>query len=119
MAKLGQKFNKYSKEFRLSIVEECLKENEKVRTIAIKFGINRNTIESWIRSYKFGKLNTKSGRQPGNEEDLLEFWKNKCELMEKVSCFCNEKIRKKIEVIKKWRKKYKINLLLEALKVKR
>ncbi|WP_339020201.1 IS3 family transposase [Spiroplasma endosymbiont of Atherix ibis] len=39
--------------------------------------------------------------------------------MKKVSCFCKEKIRKKIEIINKWRKKYKINLLLEALEVKR
>lgn len=83
MAKKGQKNKKYSKEFRLSIVEQCLKENEKVSTIALKFGINRNTIKSWIRSYKFGTLNTKVGRPPGSEEDLLKFWKNKCELMEK------------------------------------
>ncbi|WP_338985617.1 transposase [Spiroplasma endosymbiont of Diplazon laetatorius] len=118
MAKKGQKFKKYNKEFRIFIVNECLKENAKVAAIAIKFKINRNTIESWIRSYRFGKLNTKVGRPPGDETELLEFWKNKCELMEKSLASVMNQQEKKLKLSKSEERNIKLNYYLKYLKLK-
>jgi transposase-like protein len=81
MAKLGQKFIKYEAEFRLHVVLECLDNTEPLVAIAEKYNINRNTVESWVRSYKAGRLNQKKGR-PTLQMDA-EYWKLRYELSKK------------------------------------
>ena len=67
MAKKNQVFKKYAPKFRLEIVWEAIKTDSK--EVAKKYGVNINTINSWIRNYERGKLNTKKGPDSLKEEN--------------------------------------------------
>ena len=53
MAKKGQKFNKYTEEFKIKIVLEYLSgENGGSMSLAKKYNISYRTIDNWIYTYK-------------------------------------------------------------------
>ena len=54
MASKGQKFNKYTPEFRADIVSQYINENKSCRYLAKTYGISEETIKTWIRKHKHG-----------------------------------------------------------------
>lgn len=90
MAKKGQKFKKYTKEFREQVIKEVLKFG--CSYCAYKYKINVSTVESWYWNYKKGILNKNPGPEgPKN----LEYYKVRYELLKKLHDFYNCKNRKK------------------------
>lgn len=90
MAKKGQKFNKYTKEFRQMIINEVLEFG--YTYIAIKYNINKNTVQSWYLNYKKGILNKKP--RPEGTRDL-EYYKVRYEILKKLHDFYNCRKNKK------------------------
>ena len=52
MASKGQKFNKYTVEFRQMVVQRYLNNDGTPTTLGREYGISHKTIETWIRAYK-------------------------------------------------------------------
>ena len=68
MAKKGQKFNKYSTEFKTNIVKEYLSGTSGgSMSLAKKYNISYRTIDNWIYTYKrqghLNDMNKKKGRK--------------------------------------------------------
>lgn len=52
MARKGQKFKTYSKEFKMEIVHEYLEGSSGGDTLSKKYSIPKSSIKSWIRKYR-------------------------------------------------------------------
>jgi len=70
MAKKGQKFNKYSNEFRDKIINEYFSGNSGGSIyLGKKYNISNYTIDTWIRKYKKqGNLDNDINHTRGNNE---------------------------------------------------
>ncbi|WP_338970031.1 hypothetical protein [Spiroplasma endosymbiont of Labia minor] len=115
MATLGQTFKKYDSEIRLKIIKECTKFG--VVFISKKYGINRNTINSWIRNFKAGKLNLKRGRI-SSESDFEERY----EIQKKFTEFLKQERKNAQNLLEKIEqneelKTYYENLMLQKLHI--
>lgn len=84
MAKQGQKFNTYTKEFRNKMIEEL--QTKTANEISKEFNINVSTLKSWKASFKKQKLNTKKGPKKGEVKDL-EYYKVRYEFLKKLQDF--------------------------------
>ena len=94
MASKGQKFKKYSLEFRILIVEEYLNGNIGLRELAEKYDVNKKTIASWLHNYRNGKLGVKKGR-PKSKNLTLEDYKERYEILKKYQAFLQARRGKK------------------------
>ena len=94
MASKGQKFNKYSLEFRILIVEEYLNGNIGLRELAEKYDVNKKTIASWLHNYRNGKLGEKKGK-PKSKNLTLEDYKERYEILKKYQAFLQARRGKK------------------------
>lgn len=59
MARKGQKYNKYTSEFRTKIIKEI--KQKSCWIVAKQYNLNANTVESWWANHKKGILNTQKG----------------------------------------------------------
>ncbi|WP_338991167.1 hypothetical protein [Spiroplasma endosymbiont of Seladonia tumulorum] len=87
MAKKGQKYNKYTSEFRTKIIEEI--KQKSCWIVAKQYNINANTVESWWANHKKGKLNNPKGPKISFGKRKLEYYKTRYELLKKLHDFCN------------------------------
>ena len=94
MAKKGQKFRKYSIEYRCMILKEYFEGNISIRGLGKKYNINFRTINSWLHNYKNGKLGTKTGR-PKTKNLTLEDYKERYEILKKYQAFLQARREKK------------------------
>ena len=92
MAKKGQKFDKYSEEFKTEIYNAYISgEYGGYRNVAKKYNIPNNTLNTWIRKYRLqGSLKndiySKRGRT--KESNLTkEDWKERYEILKKYQAF--------------------------------
>jgi len=89
MAKKGQKFNKYTEEQRIKIVNEHIQEKKSLRHLGKKYEISWKTIATWVRKYRskghLGEL--KRGRPRQSEETN---YKEKYEILKKYLEFLEE-----------------------------
>ena len=88
MAKKGQKFNKYSTEYKIKIVQEYLSgQNGGSISLSKKNGISYRTIDTWIYKYKkqghLDDMNKNKGRK--KEEDID--YKERYEILKKYQAF--------------------------------
>ena len=85
MAKKGQKFNNYSTELKLEIVNKYLNGDGSSRSLSKEYNISYKTIENMIYTYKKqGHLNNqKRGRK--KEEDID--YKERYEILKKYQAF--------------------------------
>ena len=74
MAKKGQKFNKYTVEFRQEVVQKYFDGKGSAYSLAREYEISKKTFETWIRAFKkqipIGQQ--KKGRQKEENIDYSE-----------------------------------------------
>ncbi|WP_425378321.1 hypothetical protein [Spiroplasma endosymbiont of Polydrusus pterygomalis] len=87
MARKGQKFNKYTADFRKMIGQEV--KNNSISFIAKKYAINKKTFASWYENFKKGILNTNKGPKESFEKRDLNYYKVRYELLKKLHDFYN------------------------------
>lgn len=94
MAKKGQKFNKYTPEFRAEVVNKYLSGNYSSRMLSIEYGISDDTIWTWSIAYRKGKTLgvSKRGRPKSNEE--IDY-KERYEILKKFQAFVKAQRKKK------------------------
>ena len=56
MAKKGQKFNKYTEELKLEIVNKYLNNHVTSRSLAKEYGMSYHSIENMIYTYKIKEI---------------------------------------------------------------
>lgn len=89
MASKGQKFNKYTNEYRNEIIEKFQK-GASSTCLAKEYGISRFTILTWIRKTKHPELYLGQGQKRGRpkESDLTkEDYKERYEILKKYQAF--------------------------------
>ena len=94
MASKGQKFNKYSLDFKTMILKEYFDGCINQHALAKKYDVNIKTIVSWLHNYKNGKLGTKRGR-PKSRKLTLEDYKERYEILKKYQAFLQARQEKK------------------------
>ena len=94
MAKKGQKFNKYTLEFRSEVVNKYLTGNCSARTLSIEYGISENTIWTWIYAFKEGKPIGLSKRGKPKSDDTIDY-KERYEILKKFQAFVKAQRKKK------------------------
>ena len=89
MASKGQKFKKYSKEIKDSIIEE-LKLDKSCRELSRKYNISEKTISTWQQKLWHPELYPNQGCKRGRpkEKDLTkEDYKERYEILKKYQAF--------------------------------
>ena len=88
MAKKGQRFNKYTEDYKMKIVNEYLEgENGGSRSLSKKYGISFRTIDTWIYTYKKqGNLNNKNKLKGRKKEADIDY-KERYEILKKYQAF--------------------------------
>jgi len=82
MAKKGQKFNKYTTEFRNKVVMENVDQGKSYTSLGEKYNISKKTVETWVRRYKKqGHLIEKKKGRPKQSEETN--YKEKYEILKK------------------------------------
>jgi len=93
MARKGQKFNKYSPEFR----EEILKKywsGVSASSLSKEYNISANTIKMWNYNIKHCRTGGKKGR-PKKDELTKEDYKERYEILKKYQAFLQARREKK------------------------
>lgn len=96
MAKKGQKFNKYTEEFKLNIVKEYEKgESGGSMNLGKKYGISYRTIDTWIYKYrKQGHLSNMHKNSGRPKEENIDY-KERYEILKKYQAFLKAQREKK------------------------
>ena len=82
MASKGQKFSKYSEEFRTKVTMEHINNGKSCRYLGKKHNISIKTVETWVRKYKSqGHLIDQKRGRPKVTEDTN--YKEKYEILKK------------------------------------
>lgn len=93
MASKGQKFKKYTIEFRQLVVQRYINGEGTPKTLGAEYGISYKTIETWIYAYKhqipIGEQ--KRGRQKESEIN----YKERYEILKKFQDFIKAQREKK------------------------
>lgn len=94
MASKGQKFNKYTPEFRAEVLDKYFAGNYSAAMLGVEYGISKKTIQTWIRACKEGRVLgvTKRGRQKSNDE--IDY-KERNEILKKFQAFVEAQRKKK------------------------
>ena len=94
MASKGQKFNKYTSEFRVDIVSQYIDEGKSWRYLAKTYGISEDTIKTWVKKYKQGHSLISDNRgRPKKDEDID--YKEKYEILKNFQAFLKAQREKK------------------------
>lgn len=86
MAKKGQKFRKYTLEFKEKLLKEY-KNGKSARAIGEKYGISQPTIETWVKKER--RDGTLVSRQRGRPRGKIDY-KEKYEILKKFQDFLKE-----------------------------
>ena len=88
MASKGQKFNKYSDEFKNQIIQEYLGGKGTSKDLGEKYGMSYRTIDTMVYRYRHPELKTgkKIGR-PKEKNLTTEDWKERYEILKKYQAF--------------------------------
>ena len=74
MATKGQKFNKYTEELKLEIVNKYLNNQGSSRSLAKEYGISYKSVETMIYTYKKqGHLNNKNHNKGRRKEENIDY----------------------------------------------
>jgi transposase-like protein len=87
MASKGQKFSRYSIEEKMKIILEVIEEGKTSRYYGDKYGINPQTIRTWLYQYRHGnRFDKKSGHQSEHTID----YKQRYEILKEFSAFLDK-----------------------------
>ena len=95
MAKKGQKFNNYSKEFKEEILNKYFNNQGSALSLSKEYNISVKTIETWIRKLKKPELYVSSGKigRPKKDEEID--YKERYEILKKYQAFIKAQREKK------------------------
>ena len=98
MAQKGQKFNNYSYEEKIKIIEEYYNVGGSTYNLAKKYNISRSTIRNWIELYKKNKTISKDetrGKSKFARPITLGDYKERYEILKKYQAFLKAQREKK------------------------
>ncbi|MCR5066692.1 MAG: helix-turn-helix domain-containing protein [Erysipelotrichaceae bacterium] len=87
MASKGQKFKKYTAEFRQKVLEEYFNGEGGPTALAEKHDISYHTIRTWIDKTNHPERFPGLGRKPGRPKDSEIDWKERYEILKKYQAF--------------------------------
>ncbi len=87
MARKGQKFKKYTEEFRQKVLEEYFQGEGGSYTLAKKYNMSYHTIETWIDKAKHSERYPGMGLKKGPKKDSEIDWKERYEILKKYQAF--------------------------------
>ena len=87
MAKKGQKYKKYSKEFKEALRESYLKGELTSPSIARDYGVSVDTAETWVSKWNNPEKYGPKGLKKGRPKDSSNEWKEKYEILKKYQAF--------------------------------
>ena len=93
MASKGQKFKKYSPEFKDKILIEYML-NKSATTLANQYDIPQCTIRTWLYNFRHDKVGGMKGR-PKSTNLTLEDYKERYEILKKYQAFLQARRVKK------------------------
>ena len=93
MASKGQKFNKYSSDFKEEILKEYFENCVNSYELERKHGVPHKTIQNWVHRIKY-KLGGPRGR-PKSKKLTLEDYKERYEILKKYQAFLQARREKK------------------------
>ena len=94
MASKGQKFNKYTSEFRANIVSQYINEHKSAGFLSNTYGISKGTIKTWAAKYNQGNSLTSDNRgrpKKNKEQDYKEMY----EILKNYQAFLKAQREKK------------------------
>ena len=94
MASKGQKFNKYTTEFRNEIVLLHLNEGKSFGYLSKIYGISKGTIKSWVYKFKSGNNLSSDNRGRPKKEANIDY-KEKYEILKNYQAFLKAQREKK------------------------
>ncbi len=95
MATKGQKFNKYTEELKLEIVNKYLNNQGSSRSLAKEYGISYKSVETMIYTYKKqGHLNNRNHNKGRRKEENIDY-KERYEILKKYQAFLKAQREKK------------------------
>lgn len=97
MASKGQKFKKYSTEFKQLVLDAYFNKEGGHRTLAKRFGISRDTIKTWLRKTRHG-IDIRIDRRPNHsgKKKLSETdYKERYEILKKYQAFLKARQERK------------------------
>ena len=101
MASKGQKFKKYTPEFKEQVLKEYFSGEESPKSLEIKYGVPLKTVKTWAWKTKRKKIDVKvdhrvgqSGRKP-YKNLTLEDYKERYEILKKYQAFLQARREKK------------------------
>jgi len=95
MAKKGQKYNEYTKELKLEIVNKYLNGHGSARDLSKEYNISYHSIENMIYTYKKqGHLNDMNKNKGRKKEDNIDY-KERYEILKKYQAFLKAQREKK------------------------
>ena len=100
MARKGQKYNKYTPEFKKKILYEYYNEGGGYKSLGKKYSISWHTIEKWVKQSKNGidvSIDHHKGRsgRPKSSNLTIEDYKERYEILKKYQAFLEARQEKK------------------------
>ena len=94
MASKGQKFNKYSSDFKDAILKEYFENGINTYELERKYGVPHKTIQNWVHRIKYKLSGGQRGR-PKIKSLTLEDYKERYEILKKYQAFLQARRGKK------------------------
>ena len=95
MASKGQKFNKYTVDFRQHVVQRYLNGEGSSSLLGKEYGISEYTIRTWIRAYRNNIPIGQQERGKGRKKDSEIDYKERYEILKKYQAFIEARREKK------------------------
>ena len=101
MAKKGQKFKKYTPEFKEQVLKEYFSGDGSPKSLELKYGVPLKTVELWVWKTKHKNIDVKVDHRPGKsgrksyKNLTLEDYKERYEILKKYQAFLQARRGKK------------------------
>ena len=87
MASKGQKFKKYTEEFKQKVLEEYFSGAGGSYSLARKYNMSSHTIDTWIDKVRYPERYPGMGFKKGRKKDSEIDWKERYEILKKYQAF--------------------------------
>ena len=87
MAKKGQKFRRYTKEFKEKVLAEYFNGEGGYKSLSEKYDVPFQTINTWIDTVRYPHRHLGTGQKRGKPKDSETDWKERYEILKKYQAF--------------------------------
>ena len=94
MASKGQKFSKYTDEFKKNIALQHIDERKSYGYLSKTYGIPNGTIATWVRTFNLGNKNMSDNRGRPKIDDEIDY-KERYEILKNYQTFLKAQREKK------------------------